>query len=1017
MSSESQTPMDAESIFADYLARLEGGESVTFEGLLLAHPALADELKQLESDRQSFGSFLVKAAPGKLIEDDPSAGAQDSVGGGTANTISSDELLRRLAESSAGSGRYRFRALVGRGGMGAILKVWDRELRRPLAMKVVLGKGEEALTGATPRVEERALARFLDEAQITSQLDHPGIVPVHELGTDESGRAYFTMRLVRGEDFEKVIEHVHAGRDGWTLTRALNVLVKVCEALAYAHSRGVVHRDIKPANVMVGKYGEAYLMDWGCARNLDQPERRDIRITTAPKQTGEVKTLRRDLKKELPNSPLFTMDGDVIGTPAYMSPEQARGDLEQVGVQSDVYSMGALLYHLLSGREPYIPEGVRPSAYMVLRWVLEGPPKSLDSLAPTASPELVSIAEKAMAREPRDRYPGAESFARELQAYLDGRVVASHETGTWPETKKWVKRNKALSSALLAALLIAIGGAIAFSMTAEQARAAATLAQAEATRAEKNAEESRRNADAAELARREADENARLATKNEETAKLREKEAKSSEARAKKVTEFVQNALISSDPNQGGSHGYLVVEAMHSALGAIEAGDLEGEPEVAASLYRTIAKILHGNGEADMALEAARRGLAELKRVHSADHESIAVALHDIAACLLAAGQVDAALESAEAAREMCQRIWSGDSEELADILDGIGLCLNAQGLYAESLKQHDAALAMRRRMHPEPGSEVADTLTCIGGAYMELNRFDDAEVAYAEALSIYERTVGPESPDCARVMRLIGSCRMDQGSPDAAFALAATALDIDRTAFEGDHPAIEFGLNHVAAAAGAIGMPEVELALYQEELAMSRRLYAEDHPSLIGALNDVGTTLNELDAGENALPFLREATEMWWRLACTGSSDGISCFSNLGVCLESLGRVDEATLAFKAGVAACESVFETPQVVTARTLDQLGRCMTKNGHAREGVEHHKRALAMFDELYAHSSAHPDHAIAYVNAAVCLAVLERTAEAKEYAERSHAIARACMSSEDPRLKQIAAIEARLRTRN
>ncbi len=131
--------------------------------------------------------------------------------------------------------------------------MWDEDLRRNLAMKVILGKGDH-ITGETPSVDSKTLGRFLEEAQVTGQLDHPGIVPVHELGLDDQGQVYFTMKLVKGRDLKAIFDLVHEGKEGWTQTRALNVMLKVCEAMAYAHSKGVIHRDLKPANVMVGKY-------------------------------------------------------------------------------------------------------------------------------------------------------------------------------------------------------------------------------------------------------------------------------------------------------------------------------------------------------------------------------------------------------------------------------------------------------------------------------------------------------------------------------------------------------------------------------------------------------------------------------------------------------------------------------------------------------------------------------------------------------------------------------------------
>jgi hypothetical protein len=234
----------AEALFATWAVRVENGESLAFDELLAAHPKHAEELRKLHEDWNLFAPLLGKVIPGLIASSAELRMSPLSAGDEDAPDLPSAELLDRLGIHAPNTGRYRFRAVIGRGGGGVVLKVWDTKLNRPLAMKVVLGRGEDRPTGQTPKVDSRTLTRFVDEARIASQLNHPGIVPVHELGADEAGRAFFTMRLVKGEDLSRIFEHVKTGHDGWNQTRALGVLVKVCEAMAFAHSKGVVHRDL-----------------------------------------------------------------------------------------------------------------------------------------------------------------------------------------------------------------------------------------------------------------------------------------------------------------------------------------------------------------------------------------------------------------------------------------------------------------------------------------------------------------------------------------------------------------------------------------------------------------------------------------------------------------------------------------------------------------------------------------------------------------------------------------------------
>ncbi|MBL8801987.1 MAG: serine/threonine protein kinase [Planctomycetes bacterium] len=376
----------------------------------------------------------------------------------------SDELLEKLGLHAPDTKRYRFRGRIGTGGQGVVLKVWDAKLSRPLAMKIVLGSAQDQPTGETPRVDGRRLTRFVDEARIASQLNHPGIVPVHELGADESGRAFFTMKLVKGDDLSRIFEKVKRGEDGIGLPRAVSYLLRVCEAMAYAHDRGVIHRDLKPANVMVGAYGEVHVMDWGLARVIgDAASDVSAPRARATEPISQVDSVRRAERSVSPDSPLFTEHGLGVGTPCYMSPEQARGDHAAVGPASDIYAVGAMLYQLLTGTPPYLRPGERRTPEFIAIATVERPPPPVESLAPRAIPELVAICEPAMARAPAARYASMRALASDLQAFLDGHVVSAYETGAWAETRKWVKRNRALAGALTAAFVgTATGGALAW---------------------------------------------------------------------------------------------------------------------------------------------------------------------------------------------------------------------------------------------------------------------------------------------------------------------------------------------------------------------------------------------------------------------------------------------------------------------------------------------------------------------------------------------------------------------------
>jgi WD40 repeat protein/serine/threonine protein kinase len=407
---------------------------------------MADETPQRD---QTSDPHETQAAANDRPEPVTSAETVDYSGSG-GDVIASPAPVRR----------YTILGRVAQGGMGVIFKVWDGSLHRPLAMKVIRGQDHLKAGSVTP-IGRQLLARFLREAEITGQLDHPGIVPVHEIGTDEHGRVYFTMRLVEGESLGAVLEKMNKGDATWTQTRVVDVLVKICETLAFAHSRGVVHRDLKPANIMVGRFGETYVMDWGLAKvlpgkSLPDPERPALESLLPPIPEGDEDGLPED--DATPAD--LTTAGMVLGTPAYMPPEQADGRHDELDERSDVYSVGAMLYRILTGQIPYAEASTARHSGEVLKAVKSGPPISVVQLVPRAAAELVAICKKAMARDRTERYADMREMAADLRAYLETRVVKAYQRGALAELKKWVMRNRLAAGAGLAAIVIFVVGAL-----------------------------------------------------------------------------------------------------------------------------------------------------------------------------------------------------------------------------------------------------------------------------------------------------------------------------------------------------------------------------------------------------------------------------------------------------------------------------------------------------------------------------------------------------------------------------
>jgi serine/threonine-protein kinase len=696
----------------------------------------------------------------------PDGGVQETVRHLPAPRRDGAGAVATLDRAPAAAGdRFRILRPHAQGGLGEVFLAADTELHREVALKEIRPSHADDPTSR---------ARFVLEAEVTGNLEHPGIVPVYALGYHGDGRPYYAMRFVKGDSLKEALGRFHAdeapkkepGRRSLELRKLLRRFIDVCNAVAYAHSRGVLHRDLKPGNIMLGPFGETLVVDWGLAKVVGRSD---------PDPGAGEATLRPPSGSGL--TP--TVPGEACGTPAYMSPEQAAGRLDDLGPASDVYSLGAVLYHLLTGRAPF--EG---DAGVVPRAAERGafpPPRALDR---SIDPALEAVGLKAMAPEPADRYATPRALAEDVERWLADEPVSAWREPRSVRARRWLGRHRTRVAAGMAALAVALAGLTAV-----------LVVQAESNRRLRAANSallvSKAQMDSAQAGEARALQRARLRFALALEAVRRQHSGASEDVLLKEPQlEGLRRSLLGS-----------ALEFYRQLQGLLEDDpDPEARAELAGA-YVAVGRITSEIGSKTDALEALRRSLElheALAQAHPAEpkyRDGSAGALAALGGLLGEMGRRDEAVAALEQALRLWEPLAATDPapgrlrrrmaqahQQIGVIriedrpIEGLGPLLRARAIWG-SLIAADPADARSL-------ASLASVDHSLGHLQQAINQPEEAVRSYREGIGLAERALR-STPGSFQDENLLAKLHIGLGAVFTSLGRAAEAQASCRRALE----------------------------------------------------------------------------------------------------------------------------------------------------------------------------------------------------------------------------------------